>query len=443
MPDVMELGTWQSRFDELAVRHAVPGASVAVLAGGEVQALATGVLNARTAVAATPDSLFLIGSISKPYTATLVMGLVGEGAVALDTPVADILPELRLADREVASRVTLRHLLSHTSGIDGDLFLDTGRGDDCFERYVAACADLTQCHPLGAAFSYCNAGYVILGRVIECLTGKVWDTALRERLLDPAGLHHTWTLPEDALRFRAALGHFDRGGRTSPAPVWGLPRNHGPAGGICASAADVAAFAKLHLEAATPELAEMRRSQATVPNVYSPRDRWGLGWGLADWGGRPVFGHGGETVGQSAVLDVVPGNDFAIALAANTERFAAFRRDVYAELLPEFCDVTEPLPLAPQPVPLPPEDGRYLGVFERLGSHVEISREGGRMEIAVTPTGWIAQFEQARRSELIHVGEGRFLERGERNWWAPAVFATLPDGTDLLYLGLRAHRRVG
>jgi CubicO group peptidase (beta-lactamase class C family) len=442
MPDVMDLGTWQSRFDELAVRHKVPGASVAVLAGGDVQALATGVLNMQTGVSATPDSLFLIGSISKPYTATLVMGLVGEGVVALDTPVADILPDLRLADREVAGRVTLRHLLSHTSGIDGDLFLDTGRGDDCLERYVAACADLPQCHPLGAAFSYCNAGYVILGRVIERLTGKVWDTVLRERLLDPAGLHHTWTLPEDVLRFRAAIGHFDRDGRISPAPVWGLPRNAGPAGGICASAADVAAFAKLHLEAATPELAEMRVPQATVPNVYSPRDRWGLGWALADWG-RPIFGHSGDTVGQTAVLDVVPSAGFAITLVANTEKFAAFRHDVYAELLPEFCDVTEPLPLAPRPEPVPLENGRYLGVFERLGSHVEISREGGRMEIAVTPTGWIAELEPARRSELVHVGDGRFLERGEQNWWAPTVFVTLPDGTDLLYLGLRAHRRVG
>jgi CubicO group peptidase (beta-lactamase class C family) len=442
MPDVMDLGTWQARFDQLAARHRVPGASVAVLAGGEVQALATGVLNVETGVEATPDSLFLIGSISKPYTATLIMGLVGEGAVALDTPVSDILPQFRLADREAAGQVTLRHLLAHTSGIDGDLYHDTGRGDDCLERYVEACADVPQCHPLGGAFSYCNAGYVILGHVIERLTGQVWDTALRERLLDPAGLRHTWTLPEDALRFRTAMGHLDRDGRISPAPVWGLPRNGGPAGGLCASTTDVAAFAKLHIEAATLEFAEMRRPQATVPNPYSLYDGWGLGWALMDWG-RPVFGHAGDTIGQAAALRVVPDAGVAIALAANTEKFAAFRRDVFVELVPEFCDVNEPLPLAPLPVPVPIEEDRYFGVYERIGSHVEVSRQGERMEIAVTPTGWIAAFEPPRRNELIHVGDGRFLERHKENWWAPAVFVTLPDGTDLLYLGLRAHRRIG
>ena len=438
---MIDLGTWQARFDELAARHRVPGASVAVLAGGGVQALATGVLNVETGVAATPDSLFLIGSVSKPYTATLIMGLVGEGAVALDTPVAEILPEFRLADRDVADRVTLRHLLAHTSGIDGDLYHDTGRGDDCLERYVAACADLPQCHPLGGAFSYCNAGYSILGHIVERLTGQVWDAALRERLLDPAGLHHTWTLPEDALRFRTAMGHIDRDGRISPAPAWGLPRNCGPAAGLCASAADVAAFAKLHLEAATPEFAEMRRPQTAVPNPYSSFDAWGLGWALMDWG-RPVFGHTGDTLGQAAALRVIPDAGVAIALAANTEKFAAFRRDVFADLVPELCDVNEPLPVAPQSVPVPLDDDRYFGVYERIGSHVEISHRGGQMEIAVTPTGWIAAYEPPRRGELIHVGAGRFLERQEANWWVPAVFVTLPDDTDVLYLGLRAHRKI-
>ena len=68
--------------------------------------------------------------------------------------------------------MTLRHLLCHTSGINGDFFLDTGRGDDCLARYVEACAGLAQSHPLGVTFSYCNTGFVIFGRVIEQLTGS-------------------------------------------------------------------------------------------------------------------------------------------------------------------------------------------------------------------------------------------------------------------------------
>src|SRR4051794_12314590 len=161
----------QERLDALTVRHKVPGAVLGVLRDGAVQTLAAGVLNVDTGVRATPGSLFQTGSITKVYTATLVMQLVEEGALHLDAPVIDVLPELRLADAEAAAQVTMRHLLTHTSGIEGDHFEDSGRGDDVLERYVAGCASLGFSHPVGATFSYCNTGFVIAGRVIERLTG--------------------------------------------------------------------------------------------------------------------------------------------------------------------------------------------------------------------------------------------------------------------------------
>ncbi len=137
------------------------------------------------------------------------MQLVDEGLLDLDAPVAEVLPELQLADADVTKSVTMRHLLTHTSGIDGDVFTDTGRGDDCLEKYVALLADAEQNHPLGATWSYCNSGFALLGRVIEKLTGKTWDAAMRERLFTPLGLTHTVTLPEEAMLYRAAVGHVD------------------------------------------------------------------------------------------------------------------------------------------------------------------------------------------------------------------------------------------
>ena len=116
-----------------------------------------------------------------------------------------MLPELRLSDPEVTRQVTVRHLLTHTSGIDGDVFTDTGRGDDCLERYVALLADVAQNHPLGATWSYCNSGYSLLGRIIEKVTGGTWDAALRERLFTPLGLA--------AHRHAARGGPAPRGGR--------------------------------------------------------------------------------------------------------------------------------------------------------------------------------------------------------------------------------------
>jgi CubicO group peptidase (beta-lactamase class C family) len=83
------------------------------------------------------------------YAAAILMRLVDQGLATVDSPVVEILPEFRVADAEVSERVTVRHLLCHTSGISGAFFHDTGRGDDCLMEYVQACAELPQSQPLG------------------------------------------------------------------------------------------------------------------------------------------------------------------------------------------------------------------------------------------------------------------------------------------------------
>src|SRR4051795_7248137 len=232
----LDMARWQDRLALLADKHGVPGATLAILDGDEVGEAAYGVLNIRTGVEVTPDALFQIGSITKVWTATLVMQLVDEGKLDLDAPVVTYLPDFKVADAEVTRTVTTRHLLAHTSGIDGDMFLDTGRGDDCVERYVAACADLGQNHTLGATMSYCNSGYVVLGRLVEVLRGKSWDEVLRERMFAPLGLTSAGTLPEEALLHRAATGHVQPPGEQQQvAPVWGIFRSAGPAGLIQAT----------------------------------------------------------------------------------------------------------------------------------------------------------------------------------------------------------------
>jgi CubicO group peptidase (beta-lactamase class C family) len=158
----------------------VPGVTVAVAVGDEVIEYAAGVLNLNTGVEATTDSLFEIGSITKTFTATLVMQLVDEGLVDLDEPVRTYVPEFATPDREAAERVTVRQLLCHTSGIDGDVFDDFGCGDDALARYTEALKSRRQLHALGQMFSYCNSGYSVLGRLIERVSGLLsWDVALQ------------------------------------------------------------------------------------------------------------------------------------------------------------------------------------------------------------------------------------------------------------------------
>lgn len=174
-----DLGHWQARLDALRAEHHVPGASLALLVDGTVHELASGVLHRGTGVEVTTDSVFQMGSIAKVYTATLIMQLAESGELDLDAPVVDVLPEFSVADPDATRAITTRRLLSHTGGLTCDFTHDSGRGDDCLAQYVEAAKGVALDCPPGSTISYSSVGYNVLGRIIEVVTGKVWDQALR------------------------------------------------------------------------------------------------------------------------------------------------------------------------------------------------------------------------------------------------------------------------
>ena len=122
--------TLAERVRAAMARWHIPGAAVGVLADGARQAAGFGVTSLETGYAVRLDTLFQIGSITKVFTTTLVMLLVEEGKLALDTPIVEYLPDLKLADADAQARITLRMLLSHSGGFYGDFFDDFGLGDD-------------------------------------------------------------------------------------------------------------------------------------------------------------------------------------------------------------------------------------------------------------------------------------------------------------------------
>ncbi|MER5425049.1 serine hydrolase domain-containing protein [Streptosporangium roseum] len=440
MAGAMDPRRWHDRLAGLIAEYEVPGANLAFLHEGEVHEFAAGVLNVDTGVEVTTDSLFQIGSVTKVWTATQIMLLVERGELTLDTPVVQVLPEFRVADPEVTKTVTIRHLLSHTSGIDGDFFLDTGRGDDCIEKYVEACADLARNHPLGATQSYCNAGFTIAGRVIERLTGKVWDAALREQIIEPLGLTHTHTLPEDVLRFRGAMGHMDG----APAPVWGLMRSCGPAGLICARPADVVAFARAHL--GTGLLADPRamwEPQVDIPNPHTLGKQWGLGWILDEWQGRRIISHGGNTIGQAAMLWVVPDTGTVVCVLANGGHTAAFQHALATELFDELLGLAVPPVLGPPDEPFETDVERYAGVYERAGSRMTLTVRDGRLSLYGEATGALAGVQPPMEFDLVPVDDVTFVGRPEGEpQWLSAVFYELADGSPYVHLGVRATPKI-
>ncbi len=457
----IDVAHWQQRLARLAERHGVPGAQLGILRLGadrsddELVEAAHGVLHVRTGAPVGTDSLFQIGSITKVWTATVAMGLVDEGLLDLDTPVVDVLPELRLATPDVTKSVTVRHLLNHTSGIDGDVFTDTGRGDDCLERYVDVLGEAGQNHPVGATWSYCNSGYSLLGRVIEKVTGKTWDGAMRDRLFTPLGLAHTVTLPEEALLFAAAMGHDERDGEVVPASAWGLPRSLGPAGLVTSTVADVLAFARMHLRdgvaadgtrvLSEESAAAMTAHQADLPDKFILGDSWGLGWIRFGWDGHRLIGHDGNTLGQAAFLRVLPEQGLAVALLTNGGHTRDLYEDLYREVFAEVADVAMPRPFAPPEEPVAVDVAPYVGVYERSGVRMEVESGSGGAILRTTITGPLASLvpDPVEEHPLVPAGPALFAVKPPgAETWAPVTFYELPTGERYLHFGVRATPRV-
>jgi CubicO group peptidase (beta-lactamase class C family) len=451
---VAELGNIQERLDALARQHHVPGAVLAVSTGEEALDFATGVINASTGVAATADTVFQIGSNTKLLTTTLVMQLVEAGQVELDAPVRRYLPTFELAEPG-AGEITVRHLLTHTSGIQGDHFEDFGRGDDAVERYVGSLSQIGLIHRPGQMWSYCNSGFVLAGRVAEQVTGQPYHRLLAERICAPLGLRRTTVLAEEMLAGRCAVGHVtgpDGTPRVPPVVIMAMAQS--PAGSrTVATAAELAAFARMHLAGGTARDGTRLLSAASVramQEVQGPRPRasdaaltQGLGWLMSDWSGVRVIGHGGGTIGQLSFLEAVPEHDLVVVLLTNSGAGGALWRDLSRWLFQELAGVRTPrVPRPAEPPPdLPLEN--YTGTYERLGLRHDVAVEDGQLVVRETFSGPLADLagEGEPPLRLRPVDSETFstvAESGE----ALVNFAEFSDGRPgYAHLGGRAARR--
>jgi len=445
-----DVARWQARFDELRAAHHVPGASLAVLSGGELHELAGGVLHRGTGVPVTTDSLFLSGSIAKVYTATLVMQLVDAGLLDLDATVVSVLPEFATPDPAATATITVRQLLSHTGGLTCDFTFDSGRGDDCLATYVKAAGQVALDCPPGTAISYSSLGYVVLGRIVEVLTGQTWDQALKDRLLTPLGLGRSVTLPEEALRFQVAMSHLGEPGRDpDPAPAWDLmPRSAGPYGRVIVSAGDLARFAQAHLDGGRGVLsagavAAMRRREVDSPDKWTvSADGWGLGWTLYDWNGVFGYGHDGAAIGQYAYLRVVPHSGVVVALMTNGGGARRLYAELFRELLDELAGVRMPDPFGPAAEPPVVDMARLVGDYRREGVVVTVAQDDDGARIRYAFVDGMKDFSPPLEMDLVPVSETVFAATGGGSSFSeehvPVVFSTLTDGTDCVYIGMRA-----
>lgn len=460
-PSAFDPSRWEQLLSESARRHQVPGIVAGVLridpeAGTEQRCVAaTGVTNTRTRVESTRDTLCQIGSITKVVTTTMIMQLCEEGALTLETPIGDILTDLQLAGGDVA-QITVRHLLTHTSGIDGDVFTDTGRGDDCLEKYVGVLKDTESLFAPGSGWSYCNSGFVLAGRIVEVLDGRTWDASLQERISGRLDLRHFLTLPEHVMSHRFQHGHVREKGQHDwfPAPVSGIVRSMGPAGLITSSVDDLLDFGAAFLRGGagpsgtallSPEsVALMTQAQVTLdPAADAAAPQWGLGWMLDDWSGHPVYWHGGTTIGNKAWLQVLPEDNLVFVVFCNGGVAAAAGAEIFGAFARELAGATP----NPDPHPVGPASASVLDEAW-LGEYSDVSTS---IEVFVTDEGSLRA--RVRRlldpndggTEIVDLlpagGQNRFVSRPDQlSPWNQVTF-TMVDGERCAYADIRCLRK--
>jgi CubicO group peptidase (beta-lactamase class C family) len=190
-------------------KRSVPGLSLGILYNGSLASTAFGVTNIEHPLEVNDQTLFQIGSISKTFVSTAVMRLVEMGELSLNAPIRKYLPGFKVTDDVATSKASIWHLLTHTAGWEGDFFIDTGSGIDALSRFAAEMASLKQLVPFGSTWSYNNAGFNLLGRIIEVVANLRFQDAMKTLVFEPLGLTNCFFEARDVITNRFAVGHME------------------------------------------------------------------------------------------------------------------------------------------------------------------------------------------------------------------------------------------
>lgn len=338
-------------------RLQIPGAVVGVRHRGTDIVVPSGITNAEHPLPVDDRTLFQVASITKTFTTTLLLTFVQSGAISLDDRVRDHLPELRLADPAATDALTIRHLLTHTAGWDGDA-LFAAPGDHSLAAVPARIGELAVRFAPGQGWSYNNAAFSLAGRLAEVLAGTSYVDALRTRVLMPAGIEHAFTSADEVVTHRVAAPHAVLGEHEIVLrgmgwqPGWELSELDVPAGGLITCVPELLRWAGVHLGELPGPLDDHHRlaMQERVGPAGGNTDAMGLSWLHATLGGVATFGHDGSTIGYLSSLVLVPEHALAIVTLTNALNGTALCKSVRDHVLGVVADagaVDPPIPAAP------------------------------------------------------------------------------------------------
>ena len=373
--------------EDFIQRERIPGLALVVLRGDEAPlARGYGVTSVEDGgIPVTPQTLFRIGSVSKPLAGTAIMRLVERGQLDLDTPISHYLGWLAFDEPGAAERITLRMLLSHTAGLPKDTSAgarasDGSDGSDGLERHVREQLPRSRfVAPPGALFSYSNIGVNLAGYLAQVASGLPFPRLMQTALFDPLAMRRTTFDPLVAMTYPLALPHTLKDDGTLRV-IHHFPRNsaYDPAGGAYSCADDLAHFVRMHLAEGTREsqpllssgtLALMRRSDTPTYNS-SPEDGYGLTFETGVYNEHHWVGHHGVMGSFGCQLLMIPEQRIACIVLLNRQPRLA--TPIAFEVIERLLDHAATHPAPDLTAPDSAAWARYTGVY--LGDRTGLAR---------------------------------------------------------------------
>jgi serine beta-lactamase-like protein LACTB, mitochondrial len=317
--------------EQMEKQH-IPAMTVAVAEDGRIlYSKGLGTADVENAVPADTGTLIRTGSIIKPVTAVAAMTLFEAGKLDLDAPVQKYCPAFPKKKWEI----TTRELLTHTSGIrhykDGEID-STKHYDTLSAGFAIFAADPLLFQP-GTKFEYSTYGYTVLGCVIEGASGERYYDYVREHVLVPAGMQHTYVDDVYAIVPHRARGYQVKNGKVENAGLMDSSYKI-PGGGMVSTAEDYVRFGSALMEGkiVKPETLALMWTPSLRPELKDGKpSRYGMGFGVLNVNGQQFIGHSGGQQGTSTYMAFVPGKRFAVAVFANVEDVEPF--DVVGPML--------------------------------------------------------------------------------------------------------------
>jgi CubicO group peptidase (beta-lactamase class C family) len=313
-------------------RLKIPGLSLAIVEGDQIVHLRGFGRTRPGGETPTPQTPFLIGSVTKSVTALAVMQLVEGGKVNLDAPVQHYLPWFQVADPEASARITVRHLLNQTSGMStlaGMICVDdSDDSPDATEHQARAFSTLKLNRPVGASFQYCNLNYNLLGLVIEAASGQSYAEYVQEHIFTPLDMRHTYTSQVRAKQNGLAMGHRYWFGIPIAAHNIPIPPSSLPAGGLISTSEDIAHYLIAHLNSgrygeaqiiSSAGIDELHRDVAEQRVLGTSVTAYGMGWFVDKLDGTKLVSHGGNVPDFSAFVGLLPEQKKGVVLLVNAD----------------------------------------------------------------------------------------------------------------------------